>query len=686
MLALWCFVTIGHFVLTARWVRVSARTPSTGDELLFTTVLASVGTLAASLHLVSLSVGLNLWAVAALLAVGHGGMALHMRGRAPAGTSVERPDPVTRGIETAASLVLAAVTIQWILVAAPGMGVRGTDAAHYHIPNAVNFALGASPFDLPGTQHLYPMGSSMLAAWFILPVGDSLLTDLTMVMPFLLLASSLGWLFRLTTGQSGLAWMTWPSLLLFTTPLFREASLMSADLLFAASLVAFAATLFAIIQRRRLSQRDVWLSALAGGLLLGTKTTGLVGALLVGLPIVGAMPIVLRGATGPTEEKPTMGTWVLAGLLAVAAGGIWLVRNWWVWGSPVVPNGLTVFGVEIFRGVPYEPTTYLSVLGDLENDPTYPLAAQTRQYLDQWLSAWYLPLVMPVALIPIDGLVAWRRGLALAGIGMRLALLALAIGTLIPMLWLLTGAPWTSLEWTRGFSLRYGLPWLALLPLVSFAALYPASLHWYRSPAASAIAGIGLVLGSLWVFGGVDPNPPFPPWPTLVAVVVGLGALLLIRLALASSGTTVLMAVAVIAAISGALGQWVAALDSAAAAEAGRAAALAPRTSGQQAYDQLRLAEGRLGRTCTSRRFFATTRFDAPLDLQDVKYTNQVFYARRDVAVTAAVRPLGACDYVVTSRAVLATQKGMDLLAALSPNRPPVETVEAGPFVVLGTP
>src|SRR5688572_4053904 len=254
-------------------------------------MVASIGTLSIALHLVSSTIGLTIARVLLVLLAGHAVTWYVARsgsqGRERAidlGLETQAELRVTRALEAAAIVAIAAIVIQWTLLALTTAEVSGSDASHYHVPNAVNLALGASPFDLPPTSHLYPMGSSMLAAWFILPVQTTLLTDLVMVLPFLLLVSAAGWMFRQLTSLSGLAWSTWLMLALFGTPLLRAASLMSADLLFAAAAMAFAAALLAPLVRRQLTTSDVWLIALSLGLLLGSKITGIVVAGLLGVP------------------------------------------------------------------------------------------------------------------------------------------------------------------------------------------------------------------------------------------------------------------------------------------------------------------------------------------------------------------------------------------------------------------
>ena len=50
-------------------------------------------------------------------------------------------------------------------------------------------------------------------------------------------------MFRSTTGLSGIAWASWLTLALFSTPMFRLTSLGSADLWFAAGFVSLVAAI-----------------------------------------------------------------------------------------------------------------------------------------------------------------------------------------------------------------------------------------------------------------------------------------------------------------------------------------------------------------------------------------------------------------------------------------------------------
>lgn len=674
----WCAGTLGHFLLTALWTRRYGLAESL-DRHFFVTMVGGTALLVAVLHVAAVTTGLGIGTVLAGLALVHLAAWRHAPPGQPGSATAGTDGGATRALELAAIVALASITLDWILRAATTLEVSGTDAAHYHVPNAVNLALGASLFDLPPTSHLYPMGTSVLAAWFILPFGDALLVDLPMLLAFLLLAAATAWLFRLTTGLSGLAWTSWPVLALFGTPLFRAASLLSADLMFAASAMAFVALTFEVVVERRLKRSSLLLAAAAAGLLAGVKTTGLIALVLFGLPAGILFGVLALRRKAAIEIQPALLYLAAAIAVALATGGIWLVRNWWMWGSPVVPNGLTLFGVEVFRGVPFERTTYLSVLGDLARDPDYPLASRTIHYIGEWLTPWYLVALAPIALVPLDAAASALRRRSGSPTWRRLTLAVTVLGTMAPMLWLLVGAPWTSLEWTRGMALRYAQPWWALLPLVALIGLFPASLPWYRRSWLTLLAGIALAITGLFALDrSVGPAfPPAPAWPTMALVV---GVWVWWRYAPARLRRWSMRAALVIAPLAFAL--WTSGLDVALRAEAARLEQ--PVVPTRQIYDAALAWESNQGRECRNRRFFITTRLDDPLNLQEPAFANLVFYAAREVAVTAAVNPLTTCDYVISSRPVLETSKGVELLAALNPYGATEEIAEAPPFVLLG--
>jgi len=676
-LFVWLLATLAHVLLTRRTMERLTAGRRTLDDVWFDTTLAAVGTLAVVVHLVAASVGLTLWTGVLGLGLWHLLLWTWTR-RAPAQDAPAREHGPVRILEVAAVGVLAAIVIGWVDWSAWSTAVVGTDAAGYHVPVAVNLAMGASPLGLPATQHLYPMATSALAAWFLSATGDVLLVDATMLLPFLLLASSIALLFRLATGASGLAWSAWFVVALCSTPMLRAASLMSADLLFAAAFAALLALGVRMWARGRAEPADVLLTGLAAGLLVGSKTTGIAAAVLLGASWIVAVLVTRRprrAALGPVS------IWIGAAAVAVGAGGIWLARNWMLFGSPFAPNGLTIFGVEILAGPDFEPTTYLSVLGDVQNTESYSLGARTVHFVREWFGAAYLPFLMLAVLVPLDAAAGWRRGLRVAG--PRLLIVGLTLGAGVPLVWMLTGAPWTSLEWTRGHSLRYALPVAVLLPAISFIGLFPGSWPWYRRPWASAAAGSALVAGSLWLLvrsqTAGDLGPPFVHMiPLVLGCAAALAWLVTTRARRRLSGGR---AAAVVVLIAVVVAPTVTTRGADAQAAARSAAPVV--TEGTMVRNAVLDAERREDMVCDHRRFLLITRFDEPLALQSPTLDAVVLYAARDVASAESIGPLSACDYVIATRPVLATERGEALLQTFFPSGRTREIGTGGRFVVL---
>lgn len=682
-LSVWLLGTLGHYGLTALWARRSGLAGSTRDERWFITMLVGTATLLVALHTVAATVGLTLTSVLSVLAAGHGLMAWAIRTRPAAAPDAvpARTSTVMGGLEVCGSVVLAGCVLTWLARGPARIFIWGTDAATYHVPVAINLALGASPFDLPTTQHLYPMASSTLAAWFLVPIGDPLLVDLVMIIPFLLAAASLGWIFRLVTGQSGLAWCSWFILALFATPLFRQASLMSADLMFAATFVALLALLLGVALGVRRSHMNIGLVGLATGMLIGAKTTGLMAAIFV-LGLAGAAWLVVerRRLWVGRPALALCGWWSAAGVLAIGAGGLWLVRNWWLFGSPIAPYGFSLLGLEIFRGPLLEPSLHLSILADVQQNAGYGLADRTVFWLHEWLGRWYLVALLPAVFVVVDAAASKWRGRS--GSGPRLLVAATLVLTMVPAVWLLVGAPWTSLEWTNGLSLRYILPWFLSLSFMAWLGMFPANMPWYERPAVAVPAvGVAAVL-SLSLLAKQYNGTPYPPAAHWLAVVAALGIWLVARFG-RRLGRYVLLVIATFSLVGYAA--WLTAHDRDARQAARARARAQPASQTQQLYAEVLEVERSLGRDCQSRRFFVISRFDEPLGLQSIPYSNRVYYAAREVQATKrTVDGMGPCDYIIASPAMLETQKAAELMQVLNPYARTAKLGAVGPFVLLG--
>jgi hypothetical protein len=647
------------------------------------------------LHVTATTVGLGLRNGLVSLALWHACVWWWLR-RRPVSAAAARDSKAGRLtlLEQLAATVLFAILLTWVGVAAATSDIVGPDAAHYHVPYAINLAAGASPFSLPATPHLYPMAASVVAAWFILPIGDPLIVDLAMALPFALLIASINLLFRCCTGRSGLAWASWLGLALFSTRMFHMTAQGSADLWFAAAFVALAAVVIRAGTQGRWHTLDVLLGAMAAGLLMGSKTTGVPATGLI-LGAAAIVSIMRRFSGGPRVPLPgtSAGAIVVATLVCVGAGGIWLIRNWIQYGSPLAPAGLSIAGVTIFPGETFQQTTYLSVLGEMQTD-SFHLGPRTAFYVQQWFGGWYLPALWPIAIFIIDLIAGVRRRNISIGWWPRLALLVVTVGGGAVLIWLLIGAPWTAIERSRGVTLRYALPIAALLPLVALVGCFPIGFAWYDRARARAIAAAAIVgaAGWLWWHASAPTDPPESAASAPALTVLWfLAAMILTTMLRVRVGRWVAFALLVIAAV----GWWAPAIARAdraarASAEARLGAEESAFAAGQviadtwrQPFLAVRAAEHAQGRTCAQQRFFSLARFDEPIALQPPGFGNLVFYAGRDVDANRREGPIGPCDYVITTPALAQTDKGQALAAALAAGAPLHEQAKTSDVIIL---
>jgi hypothetical protein len=694
-------LTTSHFLLTWFWTsRAPFASPDPDVRRLQAMVLAT-GSLQAVWFATTIFSSFTLTSGFVALAVLHGlGGLCSVRG---ARCSVQGAKCQVQGAELTTivgSVLLVALLVQWALASTATARVAGTDAAHYHVPHAVNFANGAGPFDLIATPHLYPMGTSLAAAWAFEATGSPLLIDLATMPAFVLLVSALAALVRLTTGLPGLGWTMVLVLVLLATPLVRLSLQMSAELQYAASFLAA----FALMVRRRGGDPpDPLTLAVALGLLLGSKATGVFSAAtLIALHAGVLLWTRRRGRTEPSRRAGHATAWthvrgralaIAAGLAAlVAAGGIWQVRNWVRFGSPIAPSGLNLFGAPVLEGQPYEGSMYyLSVLGDLRDTPGYDLPARLAHYVDMWLGSWYFPAASVALILGVDLVMMRSRPDQARVVRTRLAVaVSLAILTAVHA-GVLAGSPWTSLEWTRGLSLRYLIPFVVAYPLVLFSCLFSEAAGWHRREGwREPIFLIATGLACFYYLGhermaGLPPVEWYPvlrAWPSVAAAaIVGtwylgsppIGAAApgdpppgareahflqsARRWSVAGTALLTLAIVVVVARAADAASRRAAAATAAAYhREAYCFDVRHPEIEDHRAISYVIDRDARRGRsTCDSRRLFLASRFDLPLDLQGPGYTNLVFDVRgrnRFDALLASRGPApGACDYVIATRA-----------------------------------
>ena len=596
-----------------------SRPDSTSDERFFAVTLGVTASLSLILHTLALTVGIS-------LASGIIGIALWdllllaVASRFPAPRQLGFTMP-----ELIAVVAIAGFAVVWMVNAANSIDVEGPDAAHYHVPYALNMAHGASPFDLLATPHLYPMAASVVTAWFIVPMGTPLLVDLATVLPFLVLVASINLIFRRATGLSGLAWATWVGLALYLTPLFHGVSQGSADLWFTAACVALVAACIDAWIRSAWSPLTMALVGGAIGLLVGSKSTGAPALFLIAVAVALIALVMRRRASTARGSVPWLAL-AMGGAMALGAGGVWLIRNWIQYGSPLAPAGLSIAGVTIFPGESFQQSRHFSVLAEMEGS-SFNVWSSARDYINQWLGPWFVPALALVALFAGDLLLRFIRRDTSDRVRARTMLVACMLSLGGGLIFLLIGAPWTGLDHSRGLALRYILPVFAIIVATALVGAFPLSLPWFerRWPVARVV---------------------FLPRP--VAFIVSGALLLSIVPFLAGRHTSARLLYEL---------KYFAQLNrEPSGARNNNHAALPALLDGERAM-QLR---------CPSRRIYLLMRFDEPLSLQPADFTSEVYYAGRDPGVNRREGPLQPCDYVITSPAVAETNKGGELADALA--------------------
>lgn len=485
--ALFWLITIGPLPLTAYWLYVWwGQDIGNWDEYLFHVVVFGLGHVYAVLQLLVFSIGLSVTAVGLALVAIHMSVAAatfrreRLRRAAPEAPSVPRLAAPFSLPDVLGISLMVALLMQWAWASSHGSEILGTDAANYHVPHAVNFLRGVNPTSFLATSHLYPMGTSVWAAWFFEPFDGPLLLELATTPAFALLFAASCVIFRLLTARSGLAWVPWLTLFAFTAPLSRVSLLMSADLSYAAGFVAVAAALLLIWRTAALDARQTLALALCSGWLAGAKSTGLFSLACFFPIVVLIVALLARRRCRLDGLRPA--ALAAAAALFVASGGLWLLRNWWMFGSPLAPYGLSVFGVQIFDGPPASDARYyLSVLGDMRDRPNY---APWTRFLDAarvMFGGWSVWAAGLAVLLPVDLALQHRRRHQVSPEGrIKLIFTGLLLVTFAVHVVVIAGLPWTSLEWTRSSSIRYLLPFFYLYVLTLYGLVFTDGVVWDR--------------------------------------------------------------------------------------------------------------------------------------------------------------------------------------------------------------
>lgn len=633
--------TFGHFAFIPLWLkRFACGEFSSLEEYLFYASFFSVGSFYVVFHVIGLFGGISLWKGVIALAV------LHFCLWQPflKITLFQQPkncNVFSVGLlDLTAFMLIIAIIGRWIYLAYQNATVAGIDALHYHVPHMVNFANGGSLLGLLPTAHLYPMAHNLLGAWLLLGVHSPLAIDWLNIPAFVLIISSVSLLFRMMTYRSGFPWALLVVFILFSSPLLNAVENVSSDLSHASSyLVLF--TLLTSIAARDTWNRLQWVAlSLSIGLVIGTKTAGLPLTLITVLIFALLRLIGLFKFRISTPEIKYIPLYLF---LFVFGGGIWLFRNWYLFGSPIAPIGFSIFGLQIFDGVDLEHFKYyLSVLKDMRNIPDYDFFHHLYATVQKWYGKYFVFLFAFSGVLFLDSFL--RRspyGRTIMNppdtLRVKYGLLILYISTFLVQGYLLMGAPWSSLNFSHGRNVRFILPLVLCSFPLFFSFVIPGKSNRRGNDYAGWITMAVLLLINLYFyFAQPYNNTGFVQYPSLLWIcIAGLSIILYFLCAYVNFNKVALTLVLIL--LFSSLLYYDLHKKSFRAFERSRSNLIHElheyKSTGKLkrelfAYREVLLKIRELEQqdkvSCTNKRFFLLTRFDFPLCLQGPLYNHSV--------------------------------------------------------------
>jgi hypothetical protein len=399
-------------------------------------VLSMVGSLSTVPYLVT------------MLAIGIAGLAMLVRTpanvqRAPSAWSLAGIVSVAIG---AALATLAFIpTVQ-------GIATGHHDSRNYHIANLFEWyrdhSLWSLPFQNPGFFTATHPGNAELATigtMFATGGNDQLLYVANILFGALAVLACTS-IARDLGGRPHQGAMAAMAVLASPLVFGTQAHGLATDLPAAAGLLAGVAT---VLRARSEAQHRVRWLVLAGfalGFGLGAKYT-----------VVLLVPVVVAGAVLGIRPRRVV-AWLAPGLVLLAAP--WFVRNWVTTGNPIFPQGISLFGVQIFPGGEGPLLALKTPIAEHVLSGNWSIVAR-------WADLGW-DFTGPAALLAIAGVVG--AFLQRPRHRDRLALAGLAVATwVVYMITPYTGGGESGLTFLVGSNLRYTLP--ALLVGVALASV-----------------------------------------------------------------------------------------------------------------------------------------------------------------------------------------------------------------------
>jgi len=252
-------------------------------------------------------------------------------------------------------VAIAAAAWVWAWVSPP----PAWDAFVYHLGfpaswlNRSRIFLVMVPFgDQAGTY--FPSNVELIYLWLLTYTGQDFSTNVTQWFFTITCVAAVYRLSRITGASQAVALCSSFSVF-FMPSIIHQAVSSEVDIAFSAM---FVSSLYFLLRWREnpTIRFNLFLSMLAAGLFLGTKTIALPWTLFLYLPLFCIITV-----------KRGLRPWMLTGMAAAAVpGGFWYVRNIAVTGNPVFPLSLNIFGLNLLPGA-YTRATMLNSLFHTES-------------------------------------------------------------------------------------------------------------------------------------------------------------------------------------------------------------------------------------------------------------------------------------------------------------------------------
>ena len=404
-----------------------------------------------------------------------------------------------RALEPWQRVVVAAACVAtlWRVLLALVLPPFAYDALSYHLTAVADWIqsgkIGPNPYALCCGR--YPSNAEVLFAWPTLLLGRDTVTDAVQIVTALLAGLSAVGLAR-AAGVSppgsvvaGALFALTPIVLTQSNTNYNDVTVTAfflAALYFATRLLRARGFAFA---RSDEAPKLAFASlvGIAAGLAFGTKTNGIVLAVLVTLPVLAQLAIAARRRALPSGRFALVAACLVGGAMAMT-GGWWYARNWVVTGNPLAPFEVRALGVEVFKGAA-SFRDYLTVPPGGARNPAAEVARSWYHDLVFWTRSDYSYEERSGGLGPLWSWLGWPLLLvgALAAVRRRPDL---AISVVVPAAAAFAILPY---RWWSRFTI-----YLAALGAVAIvAALERTSRDLLRRALTTAVVALALAGGAL---------------------------------------------------------------------------------------------------------------------------------------------------------------------------------------------